>query len=177
MCDFKTLRQTPVRCPPDATFQNIASDARQTPARRNISKSGVRRKILKSCTRRYILWPCVRCAVRVWLCRIAWMLPVSTSSLDIWWIDFRLQSGYVRQIDSLNNDLDCVIFLDCVTQRLLLGMDYTSNKARGAMTCGFKVAPGALVMHGESIPAWQTMHTICGSHPRVKDGLHTELQC
>ncbi len=69
--DFETLRQTPVRRPPDATFQNIASYACQTPARRNISKSGVRRKISKSCARRYFLWPCVRRAVRVWLCRQA----------------------------------------------------------------------------------------------------------
>ncbi len=47
-CDFKTLRQTPVRRPPDATFQNIVSDARQTPARRSILKLGVRHKISKN---------------------------------------------------------------------------------------------------------------------------------
>ncbi len=52
---FNTLRQTPFRRPPEATFQNIASDTRQTPARRNILKSGVRCKISKSCARRYIL--------------------------------------------------------------------------------------------------------------------------
>ncbi len=31
-CDFKTLRQTPAMRPPDATFQNIAPDARQNHA-------------------------------------------------------------------------------------------------------------------------------------------------
>ncbi len=41
-CDFKTLRLTPTRCQPDTTFQNIASDAHQMPARRSISKSDVR---------------------------------------------------------------------------------------------------------------------------------------
>ena len=70
-------RQTPARCQPDAEFwnqasgarfQNFASDARQAPARRNVSKSGVRRNISKSSARRNILWPCVRRAVRVQLC-------------------------------------------------------------------------------------------------------------
>ena len=55
ICDFKTLRQTPARRQLDAIFQNIASDARQTPARRNYSKSGFRSKISKSCARLYIL--------------------------------------------------------------------------------------------------------------------------
>ncbi len=84
-CDFKTLRQTPMRCPPDATFQNIAPEACQTPARRNILKSGVRRNISKSCARHYILWPFVRRAVRVWLCRLLLhsKLPLPLSILTL----------------------------------------------------------------------------------------------
>ncbi len=46
----------------------LASDARQMPARCNISKSGVRGKISKSYVRCYFLWPCIRRAVRVWMC-------------------------------------------------------------------------------------------------------------
>ena len=41
---------------------------RLTPARRNVSKSGVRRKISKPCVTRNFLWPCVRHAVGVQLC-------------------------------------------------------------------------------------------------------------
>ena len=62
------MHLTPARHQPDATFQNIVSDARQTPARHNISKSGVRRKMSKSRVRRYFLWPCVRRAV--WVCYV-----------------------------------------------------------------------------------------------------------
>ena len=76
-CAWRVISKHCTRRPPDATFQDIASDACQTPARHKLSKSSVRRKISKSCARRYILWPCVRRAVRVWLCKVIFLyIPI-----------------------------------------------------------------------------------------------------
>ena len=101
-------RQTPARRQPDtmfwnqafgAWFQNIVSDDRQAPARRNVSKSGVRCNISKSSARRNILWPCVRCAVLVQLCS-TFSAILSESTLPCrapeWLHNYQYHSGYQK---------------------------------------------------------------------------------
>ena len=65
MCDFKTLRLTPTRNQPDATLQNIASEARQT-WHFEIKRQG---QDFKTMRQTLFLWPCVRRAIWAWLCR------------------------------------------------------------------------------------------------------------
>ncbi len=81
-CDFKTnqpdatFRNQTARRQPDAMFQSIASDASQTPARRNISKSGIRCKMSTSCIRLYFSvtmhQTCRMCCGQSWKWHIFW---------------------------------------------------------------------------------------------------------